>query len=67
MSFHLVVTEAFDGYVRGQEITDASTVEAILAGANAHDVVKRDAGVVPGADPDFAQKVSDLLASTPAA
>lgn len=64
MAWHLVVTGTFDGYERGQEITDAATVEAILAGDHAHDVVKRDAGAVAGHDPDFAQKVGDLIAPT---
>lgn len=62
MAWHLIVTETFDGYERGQEITDAATVEAILAGDHAGDVVKRNADVVHGDDPDFAQKVGDLLA-----
>lgn len=38
---HLTVVEPFGSYARGALITDANEVAAVLAGENAHHVVKR--------------------------
>jgi hypothetical protein len=40
MSFHLVVINAFGPYARGDLITDATIAAEILAGENAHHVVR---------------------------
>lgn len=41
MNYHLTVIEPFGDYVRGAHITDEAEVSAILAGDNAHHVLKR--------------------------
>jgi hypothetical protein len=40
MTFHLVVLKPFDGYKRGDMITDATAVQKILAGPQAGFVVR---------------------------
>ena len=35
----LIVREAFDGYTKGEAITDPDTVDFILASDNAHHVI----------------------------
>ncbi|MBB5373635.1 hypothetical protein [Acidocella aromatica] len=40
MTFHLVVLKPFDGYQRGELITNTATVEKILAGSQASFVVR---------------------------
>lgn len=40
MTFHLVVLKPFDGYKRGDMITDVHTVQSILAGPQAGFVVR---------------------------
>jgi hypothetical protein len=40
MLFHLVVLKPFEGYSRGDLITDAAVVENILAGPQASFVVR---------------------------
>jgi hypothetical protein len=40
MTFHLVVLKPFDGYRRGDVVTDSSTVQKILAGPQAGFVVR---------------------------
>lgn len=40
MQFHLIVTSPFAGYAKGDRITDADEVEAILASENAGNVVR---------------------------
>jgi hypothetical protein len=39
MAIKLIITEPFGGYDKGQEVTDAATVQSILAGDNAAHVV----------------------------
>ena len=41
MAWHLVVTQQFGDYVRGQEITDPETVKEILESEHEDKVVKR--------------------------
>jgi hypothetical protein len=40
MTFHLVVLKPFDGYKRGNLITDVTAVQKILAGPQASFVVR---------------------------
>jgi hypothetical protein len=40
MKFYLVVLKPFDGYRRGEMITDTTTVQKILAGPQANFVVR---------------------------
>lgn len=40
MQFHLVVVRPFGAYAKGDVITDPATVDTILAGENAADVVR---------------------------
>jgi len=40
MNFHLVVLKPFDGFKRGDVITDAPSVQKILAGPQAGFVVR---------------------------
>ncbi len=40
MKFQLVVLKPFDGYKRGDLITDAAAVQKIIAGPNASFVVR---------------------------
>ena len=40
MTFHLVVLKPFNGHKRGDVITDAQTVQSILAGPQAGFVVR---------------------------
>lgn len=40
MTFHLVVLKPFEGYKRGDMITDVSAVQSILAGPQASFVVR---------------------------
>lgn len=35
-TYHLVVTSPFDGYARGDKITDEAECDRILEGDNAH-------------------------------
>jgi hypothetical protein len=53
----LVVTNPFGGHAAGDRITDPSEIESILAGGNAHDVVRAvhdDAHAAPEARADGA-------------
>lgn len=59
--WRLSVRESFDGYSRGDEITDPALVADILAGPNEAHVTKHAGDAAPGVDPDFAQKVGGLL------
>ncbi len=43
MIFHLVVLKPFEGYRRGDMITDSATVQKILAGPQAGFVVRVNA------------------------
>jgi hypothetical protein len=43
MTFHLVVLKPFDGYRRGDVITEAPTVQKILAGPQSGFVVRVNA------------------------
>jgi hypothetical protein len=45
MNTILVATEPFEGYARGAAITDADRIAAVLAGSNAHRVVRVTSGV----------------------
>ncbi len=45
MNTLLIATEPFEGYVRGAAITDAAEIDAVLAGSNAHRVVRVSAGI----------------------
>ena len=40
MKFHLVVVRPFAAYRKGDVVSDAAAISAILAGGNAHDVVR---------------------------
>lgn len=40
MNFHLVVVRAFGAYAKGDTITDIGKITEILAGENAHHVVR---------------------------
>ncbi len=40
MEIHLVVIAAFEGYARGDRITDPAEVNYVLAGEHAADVVR---------------------------
>ncbi len=40
MQFHLVVVRPFAAYGKGEVVTDAAAISAILAGEHAHDVVR---------------------------
>ena len=40
MNFHLVVVRAFGAYAKGDTITDGAKITAVLAGENAHCVVR---------------------------
>jgi len=40
MAFELVVLKPFSGYKRGDKITDSSAISKILAGPQAHYVVR---------------------------
>lgn len=41
MSYHLTIVNPFGNYRKGDHITDATEVAKVLAGPNAHSVVKR--------------------------
>ncbi len=51
--FELIVRGHFDGYVRGDVISDPAEMERILAGPHQYDVVRRksDPGVAPAVPP----------------
>jgi hypothetical protein len=40
MNFHLVVVRAFGAYAKGDAITDSAKITEVLAGENAHCVVR---------------------------
>jgi len=40
MKIHLVVVRPFATYHKGDTITDAATISQVLAGGNAHNVVR---------------------------
>ena len=40
MNFHLVVVRSFGKYAKGDIITDSTAINEILAGENAHHVVR---------------------------
>jgi hypothetical protein len=40
MQFHLVAVRAFGAYAKGDTITDSAKITEILAGENAHCVVR---------------------------
>jgi hypothetical protein len=40
MNFHLVVVRPFAAYGKGDVVTDAAAIREILAGQNAHNVVR---------------------------
>jgi len=40
MQFHLMVVRSFGAHAKGDVITDAAEIEAVLAGENAQDVVR---------------------------
>ena len=59
----LIVTQAFAGYERGNEINDPQAIEAILAGENRQFVVKVS---TPGAAPQPLQPLQPQEVKEPA-
>lgn len=51
MAIHLIVREAFAGYTKGDRIDDADTVESIISGENAANVIRIASGDTPDAEP----------------
>lgn len=52
----LVVLGHFDGYVRGDVISDKEKIEEILAGPHQHDVTKRRSATPPAISVSLSDK-----------